>query len=188
MTLSTASAKAPAPAYPTPVKIVFPVCSFGPLNPIGPAPLKVHFDASGSENGAGFYWYVSDKQATPTGITLDYTFYTPGVYYVRLIVISSTTGTNQCGTWVTVKEGQPSIGTNTNPGLPTLPAPPAPSNSGSTSSTKKTSSENSNCNNNNNTAPVYIVNIYGNNNNVFPAGYSPTQTVWCSWFGWNCNK
>lgn len=81
---------------------VYPTCQFGPLNPVGPAPLTVHFDASSSKEAVGYSWYTADGPSTGGQITWDHTFLNEGTYKVRLTVWSPEGFNYSCSTWVTV--------------------------------------------------------------------------------------
>lgn len=105
---------------------VYPTCQFGPLNPVGPAPLTVHFDASSSKDAVGYSWYTADGTSTGGQITWDHTFLNEGTYKVRLTTYSAEGSFNYCTTWVTVQAAVPTL----TPPAPTLTAtqtpPPAP--------------------------------------------------------------
>jgi PKD repeat protein len=91
------------PVAAAPAAAEYPLCGFGPLNAVGPAPLAVHFDASASRNTVSYAWFTADGNSSGVGSTFDHTFASIGTHTVRLTVYSAQGTYNSCTTHVDVK-------------------------------------------------------------------------------------
>jgi hypothetical protein len=158
--VSALTEEKPAPP-PTPVVTPVPAvpCNMGPLNPIGPAPLTVHFDASASKASGGYSWFTADENHTGGDATFDHAFKNPGTYKVRLICFNVDGTFSYVTTWVTV------LAPDEDPTVTVTPLP----NGGGLPATGSCSNTTGNDN-------IVICADNGSTVNVYPEGSTPPAT------------